>query len=374
MTIKLSNEFKDARQEFLNSVQNGESQDKQNELYNEMINEMVEDTKRQAREEAVNALDMSTADAKLTNEQRKFFNAINTEVGYKEDTLLPEETINKIFEDLTTAHPLLAALNVRNAGLRLKFLRSETSGVTVWGKIFSEIKGQLDAQFSDEVAIQSKMTAFVAIPKDLADYGAAWIERFVRTQIEEAFAVGLELAFLTGDGLDKPIGLNRQVQEGVAISGGVYPEKAASGTLTFKDSQTTVNELKEVMKKLSVSEDGQKRIAVAGKVKMVVNPEDALDLTAQYTFLNQNGVYVTAIPYNIEIIESVAQPAGKALFFVDGRYDAVVGGGVLIRKFDQTLALEDMDLFTAKQMAYGKAQDNNAALVYDLEVTPVPAG
>lgn len=377
MTINLSNEFKTARQEFLNAVQNGLPQEKQNELYDAMINEMVEDTKRQAILEAEKALDMTSADKALTNEQRQFFNAINTEVGYKDEKLLPEETINKIFEDLTTEHPLLAALNLKNAGLRLKFLRSETEGVAVWGKIFSEIKGQLDAHFSDDVAIQSKLTAYVAVPKDLKDYGAAWIESFVRTQIEEAFAVALELAFLTGDGVDKPIGLNREVKKGVAITDGKYPEKASSGTLTFKDAQTTVNELKEVMKKLSVSEDGKKRLNVAGKVRLVVNPQDALDLAAQYTFLNQNGVYVTAIPYNIEIIDSVAQPTGKVTFFVEGRYDAYVGGGILIRKYDQTLAIEDMDLFTAKQMAYGKAQDNNAALVYDLNIaapSTVPAG
>ncbi|WP_256089949.1 ribosomal protein bL12, partial [Staphylococcus aureus] len=41
----------------------------------------------------------------------------------------------------------------------------------------------------------------VVLPKDLNDFGPAWIERFVRVQIEEAFAVALETAFLKGTGL-----------------------------------------------------------------------------------------------------------------------------------------------------------------------------
>ncbi len=65
---------------------------------------------------------------------------------------LPEETIDRIFEDLTTNHPLLADLGIKNAGLRLKFLKSETSGVAVWGKIYGEIKGQLDAALSEETS------------------------------------------------------------------------------------------------------------------------------------------------------------------------------------------------------------------------------
>ena len=38
MTIKLSDDFKTARQEFLNAIQNGESEEVQAELYSGMIN------------------------------------------------------------------------------------------------------------------------------------------------------------------------------------------------------------------------------------------------------------------------------------------------------------------------------------------------
>ncbi|MCE5820244.1 phage major capsid protein [Staphylococcus pseudintermedius] len=367
MVIKLSNEFITARQELVNAIKNGESEEVQAKAYENMLNELVEEAKKQAKLEAEKVTDLTSADKQLNAADRKFYNEINKEVGYKEEKLIPQETIDRIFENLTTAHPLLAAIGLKNVGLRLKFLKSETKGQAVWGKIYGEIKGQLDAAFSEETAIQHKLTAFVVLPKDLTDFGPAWIERFVRTQIEEAFAVALEAAFLGGTGKDMPIGLNRQVQKGVSVSDGVYPVKDVTSTLTFKDAKTTVLELTKVFKYHSTDEKG-KAVVVKGNVNMVVNPSDAFEIQAQYTHLNAQGVYVTALPFNLNIIESVAQEAGKVVTFVSGRYDAYLGGGIKVMKFEQTLALEDLDLYTAKQFAYGKARDNKVAALHKLSL------
>lgn len=368
MSFNLGNEFNEAREAFLNSVQNNEPEDKQAELYGDMVNQIAEEAKRQARQETESVIATNPAEAKMSARERKFFNEIDTNVGYKEDTLLPQETFNRIFEDLTTEHPLLSKIGLRNAGLRMKFLKSETEGVAVWGKIFGEIKGQLDAAFSEEETIQNKLTAFVVIPKDLQDYNVSFIEEFVRTQINEAFAVALEAAFVSGDGDDKPIGLNRDINNG-STSGSTttYPEKDTEGELTFADPDQTVNELTDVYKFHSVKENGHP-LAVEGRVSMIVNPSDLWNVKKQYTSLNAQGTYVTALPYNLDIVESVAQETGKVTTFVQGRYDAFLGGGMTIRKYDQTLAIEDMDLYTAKQMAYGKAKDIKATAVWTLNV------
>ncbi|SSS87901.1 Uncharacterised protein [Acinetobacter baumannii] len=75
-------------------------------------------------------------------------------------------------------------------------------------------------------------------------------------------------------------------------------------------------------------------------------------------------------------MESEEVPAGKAIFFVKGEYIAILAGGYKLKKFDQTLAIEDATLYTIKQFANGKPKDNKAALVYDLDITfpTVPAG
>lgn len=316
------------------------------------------------------AEEFSAFDGKgITAKEVKFFNAINTDVGYKEEKLLPQTTVDEIFEDLTRDYPVLAALGLKNAGLRLKFLKAETSGVAVWGKIFGDIKGQLDAAFSEEEEISNKLTCFVVVPKDLEDFGPTWIKQFVKTQIEEAASVALELAFVAGTGKDQPVGLNRNVSKDAAIVDGVYPEKTPSGTLTFANSQITVNELTEVYKFHSVKENN-KPLSVDGQVVLLVNPLDAWDVKKQYTSLNANGVYVTALPFNLIIAETPAVDAGEVISLVAKRYDAYIGGGISILGYDQTLALEDLNLYVGKQFAYGKAKDNKAAAVWNLVIPP----
>ncbi|HEM0211310.1 TPA: phage major capsid protein [Listeria monocytogenes] len=376
MTIKLKNNlvnYEEKRTAFVNAVKNEETQEIQNKAYVEMVDAMAADimdqAKKEARQEADRYISASRTDKNITNEEIKFFNDINKEVGYKEETLLPQTVVDEIFEDLTTEHPFLASIGMRTTGLRTKFLKSETSGLAVWGKIFGEIKGQLDATFSEEESIQNKLTAFVVVPKDLENFGPVWVKRFVVTQIEEAFAVALESAFIIGDGKDKPVGLTRKVGKGTNVVDGVYPEKVASGTLTFASSKVTVNELTDVYKYHSVKENG-KPLNVAGEVTLLVNPTDAWDVKKQYTSLNANGVYVTALPYNLNIIESLFVPEKKAISYVAKRYDALIGGALNISTFDQTLAFEDLNLYAAKQFAYGKAKDEKAAAVWTLNIKP----
>ncbi|EPD1977002.1 phage major capsid protein [Listeria monocytogenes] len=376
MTIKLKNNlvnYEEKRTAFVNAVKNEETQEIQNKAYVEMVDALAADimdqAKKEARQEADQYISASRTDKNITNEEIKFFNDINKEVGYKEETLLPQTVVDEIFEDLTTEHPFLASIGMRTTGLRTKFLKSETSGLAVWGKIFGEIKGQLDATFSEEESIQNKLTAFVAVPKDLENFGPVWVKRFVVTQIEEAFAVALESAFIIGDGKDKPVGLTRKVGKGTNVVDGVYPEKVASGTLTFASSKVTVNELTDVYKYHSVKENG-KPLNVAGEVTLLVNPTDAWDVKKQYTSLNANGVYVTALPYNLNIIESLFVPEKKAISYVAKRYDALIGGALNISTFDQTLAFEDLNLYAAKQFAYGKAKDEKAAAVWTLNIKP----
>ncbi len=53
---------------------------------------------------------------------------------------------------------------------------------------------------------------------------------------------------------------------------------------------------------------------------------------------------MTALPYNVTLIESVHQKAKEVTTFVKGRYDAYVAGGIELHKYTETYALEDLDL------------------------------
>lgn len=316
-------------------------------------------------------INMKAADQTLTPEDIKFYNEVKTDTDTKgsADIIMPESTVDRIFDDMVQAHPLLQEIGLKNNGIRLKFLSSEQSGAAVWGKFTGDIQGQLDAKFSEEKATQSKLTAYVVLPNDLLDFGPSYLKTYISTQIREAFGEATESAYLSGDGADKPIGLDRDISKGAADSNGVvtYPQKASFATLTFANTKTAAKEVAKVINELSTNAAG-KPVVARGNTVFVMNPGEHMLLEAQFAIQNVNGQFVTSYPFGIRVIDSIYQTPAKATVFVKGRYDAYEAGSLNIKAFDQTLALEDAMLYTAKQFFYGKARDNKAALVIDLDL------
>lgn len=363
--------FKNARNAFASAVTEGKNKDEQNQAFSAMMDALSNDTVDYI-DKTVNGkiepvLNARVKDPDITSEEVDFFNALTSDdTSHKEskEVVLPETTVDKIFEDLAKDHPFMQIIGLQNTGLRLKFLKSEATGAAVWGKLYDGISGQLKATFSDEDANQSKLTAFVAIPNDVKDFGAAWIKTYVMTQIEEAFAAAAEAAFIAGDGKDKPIGLTKSVAKGVSVTDGVYPDKESAGAITLTDTDTAKKELGGIVKTLSVKENGEP-YAAKGNIYLVVQPGVSIDLETAMTMQNVNGQWVYALPFGLQVVESQFVPEGKVVAFVPKRYDAYSAGNVAIAEFDQTLALEDATLYTAKRFFYGKAADDNTAKVYD---------
>ncbi|MDX8288840.1 phage major capsid protein [Metabacillus indicus] len=310
----------------------------------------------------------------LTSEETKFFNAVVQEGGFTDESILPVTTQERVFEDLVSEHPLLEALGLQDMGAVTRIITSDPTKAYVWGPLFTDIKGQVNAAFGEETITQLKLTAFAAIPNDMLELGPEWIERYVRTLLVESYSVGLEFGFVNGGGpaANQPVGLLKDVNP----STGAVTAKASSGTLTFAPSDKGVvvaGELYNVIAALSVDAKGDNR-KVLNKVVMVVNPIDAIAVQARNTIQTANGQWVMALPYNIQVVESEEVPVGKSIFFVKGQYTAAIAGGYKLKKFDQTLAIEDATLYTIKQFANGKPKDNKAALVYDLAIdfSPTP--
>lgn len=304
----------------------------------------------------------------LTSKEKKFFNEVIEFGGFNEDAILPVTTQERIFEDLVEAHPLLEAIGLQDLGAVTRFIKSDATKAYAWGKLFGDIKGQVSAAFSEEQIGQLKLTAFAVIPKDMLELGPVWVERYVRTLLVESYSVGLEYGLVNGRGpsQNEPIGLMKNVDKET----GAVTTKTATGTLTFAPSQfgeIIAGELHDVIKALAVNEEGKSR-KVLNKIVMVVNPIDVISVQARNTIQTSNGQWVTALPYNIKVVESEEIPNNKALFFVKGEYLAAVAGGYKANKFDQTLAIEDAMLYTIKQFANGKPNDNKTALLYTLDI------
>lgn len=345
------------------------------EALNEMMDALQKETRANILQEARatsedNAILQSRGQNVLTSEERKFFNEVIEDGGFKEEDTLPVTVQERIFEGLTEEHPFLTHIGLQNLGAVTEFIYSDPEGSAVWRVLFGEIQGQLNTSFRKEKITQMALTAFWAIHNDMLELGPEWVERYVRTCLIEAIKVGLEYGFIQGRGLtyEEPIGLFYEEQENGAIV-----EKESAGKLTFEPGRKTITELRDVVKLLAKKlnadgTDADRPKRIAGKVVMVTNPFDTFDIQANATTLNANGVYVTSLPFNPIQTESVFVPEGKVLFFVKGEYIAATGGPLRVKKFDQTLAFEDATLYTAKQFATGKPKDKYAAQVYDLDV------
>lgn len=381
MVIKFNN-FEEKKLAFAKATQEGTAEE-QSAALNSMIEALATDVRsdilNQVNESMVDRSIMQSRGANvLTSEEMKFFNAVVEDGGFKSTETLPKTTQERIFDDLVQGHPLLEHIGLENLGAVTEFIYGDPEGAAVWGPLFGDIKGQLNATFRKESITQLKLTAFIPLANDMLKLGPVWVERYVRTMISEAMAVGLERGFVTGTGKEEPIGLLKDPSGSVV--GGVYPDKKPAGTLTFEPGRKTINELKGVVKLLAkkLNADGidaDRPKNIAGKVVMVTNPFDTFDIQANATIQNAAGVYVTSLPFNPIPSESVFVPQGKVLFFVKGEYIAAMGGTEPIKKFEETLALEDATLYIAKQYATGKPKDKYTSQVYTLklEETTTPA-
>lgn len=373
-------DFEEKRSEFMNAINNNASQSRQNQLYGEMLEALADGLEEKAEmkaEEIVNSRFGMVNEFKpvgLSGHELVFYNELDKSVPEGLEKLIPEETIDRIFEDMKNQHPLLEKIGLVNTGLRLQIITSEHEGSATWGKIFGEIKGQLKASFGTRQEMQNKLTAFVVIPKDFQKFGPVWVESFIRLQLTEAFAVALESAFLNGDGNDKPIGLTRKLVGTGQAGAMIYDKKDKQGKkVTLESPRAIINQVTDIFKYHSVKADG-KQVDPMGKVVLVLNPEEYWEVEKALTSFNDNAEYKRTVPLGLQIISSTAQEKGYATSFIQGRYDAFVGGGIEIKRYPETFAMEDLDLFIAKQFAFGKAHDDKTSAIWELDFSKVSSG
>ncbi|MER1957919.1 MAG: phage major capsid protein [Solibacillus sp.] len=378
MTIKFKNHtdaYNEAKLAYAEAVKNEQSTPEQVEsawvtMQDALVNSLTTQITNEVSANTLDQVVLSNRGADvMTSEERTFFNTVVQSDGFTDELVLPETITEKIYEDLKSEHPLLSVINFQNLGtITLTTITSEYDGAAVWGPIFGDIKGQLDAAFKQESIAQSKLTAFVVLPKDLAKFGPTWVKAYVQAQITETYAVAMESVVINGVGPTKhePIGLIRDLEASVNPSTG-HAKKAVAGELTLANDETIIDEFASIGELLSVKQDG-KPLNVDGKIALIINPTDSWKLRKKFTTRNAQGAYITNVPFDFKIITSLFATAGEVIAFVTDRYDAYRGGGVEVKEYDQTLALEDCNLHIAKTFAFGKPRDNKVAAIYTLAI------
>ena len=282
------------------------------------------------------------------------------------DVVMPKTVITAVFEDLTRDHPLLDWVDFQNTEGAVEYIYNK-GGVQIaqWGKLCDDVVKELDGAFGKIDTAFNKLSAWIPVCKAMLDLGPEWLDRYVRTILAEAIQNGLEEAIVNGTGLDMPIGMNRQVQDDVVVTGGVYPEKE---TIAF--DALNIDNYAKVLAEMSKSPTTTGQARTVSEVALIVNPIDYFSKIFPATTLQTvTGGYVQNVfPFPTTVIQSPYVPEGKAIMAMKGRYFFGLGSGKSgkIEFSDEYRFLEDDRIYLTKFYGDGKPKDNNAFQYLDI--------
>ena len=315
----------------------------------------------------------------LTSHETKWYNKVITALksadpkqaftsiigSENEDDLMPTTIIEDVYKNLKDEHPLLKAISFQHVGYVTKWILNDHSAQNaVWGTITAEITKEITSSFKVVDINQNKLSAYAIIEHGMLDLGPTFLDNYIRTVLAEAIMAGLELAIVAGSGVNEPIGLIKDIHEGVSYSSTTgYPNKETVSVTDFSPAQYGA-----LVARMAQTEGGKKRRIP--KVYMIVNQIDYLTkVMPATTLLNANGAYVNDLfPVPTEVIVSNAVDDGKAVLFLNGEYFLGMGGSKngVIEYSDEYKFLEDVRVFKIKQYGAGRAFDNTSALYLDI--------
>lgn len=299
---------------------------------------------------------------KSTDPKQAFTTIIGSD---NEDDLMPTTIIEDVYKNLQEDHPLLKAINFQYVGYATKWILNDHSAQNaVWGKITEEIVKEITSSFKVVDVNQNKLSAYAVIELGMLDLGPAFLDGYIRTVLSEAIMAGLEIAIVSGTGVNQPIGLIKDIHEGVSFSSTTgYPDKEKVVVSSFAPE-----EYGEVLAQMAKTEGGHKRKFT--EVGLIVNQTDYLTkVMPATTVLNANGTYVNNLfPFPTTVYVSNAVEDGEAVVFLKDEYFMGMGGAKngVIEYSDEYKFLEDQRVFKIKQHGAGRAFDNTSALYLDI--------
>lgn len=306
-------------------------------------------------EEAIMA-SRGTRKALTPNEKKFFAEAVEKQTVEGLDNAFPTTVIEDVMKDLTTEHPILAAIDTRYTTAAIKYIYGDPAQQTAyWDVIPADIRQILIGTFKEIDMTVSKLSGFIALPKGYFQLGPAWLANYVTTFLREVMEASLEKAVVNGDGKLKPIGMMRKLSGAVD---GVYPAKDEVAITDLTPQSIAGPRALLAQEKM-----------LNGQLSLVVNPvTNATKIAPNLFFQNtETGTWAQiGLPFAINVVESYAVPEGKAILGNLKNYLLAVAGNLNISTHPDTLAIEDMDLYIAKLFAAGVAKNPNAFVVLDV--------
>lgn len=315
----------------------------------------------------------------LTSKEKKWYNkvisalksadpkqAFTTIIGSdNEDDLMPTTILEDVYRNLQDEYPLLQAINFQYVGYITKWILNDHSAQNaVWGKVTDEIIKEITSSFKVVDVDQNKLSAYAIIELGMLDLGPTFLDGYIRTVLAEALMAGLELGIVAGTGVNQPIGLIKDIHEGVSFSSVTgYPDKAKVAVTNFTPASYGA-----LVAQMATTETGRKR--KFKEVGLICNQNDYLTkIMPATTVLNTSGSYVNNLfPFPTTVYISNALEDGDAVMFLKDEYFMGIGGDKngVIEYSDEYKFLEDQRAFKIKQYGTGRAFDNTSALYLDI--------
>lgn len=371
--LDLNNE--EIKEKAIEALQNGDVEE-QAELIGQWVENVAENVSKEiAKQQSILNNDTmiltSRGVEQLTSEEIKYYEKVaeamksnNPKQALTDlEVTMPTTTINRVFDDIEEAHPLLKLVQINNVtGITESITRTGDIETAWWGALCDEVKKELEAGFKKEQTMLYKLSAFLPICKAYLALGPAWLDRFIRTILTQSMTGGLVKAIVTGNGIDSPIGMDCDLEKAFT-PGESRPKKEAQ---TIKDFEPAT--VGKIIAKLT--NEGKR---VVTKVALIVNPVDYWEkVFAITTTKNALGQYVAnQFPFPVDIIQESSVEKGKAIIGLPEKYDLNIGMNQKIEYSDEFRFLEDERVYLSKMYANGKPVDNNSFIVLDISKVAV---
>lgn len=329
------------------------------EMYSTDTNVLAQRGYRQLTSEETEFYQNLAKAGKASDPKQAFTDLINTNGG------MPETIIEDVYRDLLEEHPLLDKIAFQNVKYLTKWLLNDhTRQKAAWGQINGEITQEIESAFKGVEVTLLKLTAYAVIPQDMLDLGPSFLDNYIRTILKEALYVALEKAIVSGSGKDEPVGLNRDIHEGVDFSTSTgYPEKTAIQVTNFLPANYG-----PLVAKLAVTEKG--RMRSFDEVLMICNQVDYLNkIMPATTTLTTGGTYARDLfPFPTEVVRSNEVKTGQAILCLPEEYFFGLGESKdgKIEYSDEFKFLQDARTYKIKLHGNGRPYDNTVAIVLDI--------
>lgn len=355
------------------AIKNGDDKAMENALdkYGNLISDTIMNEVKSTTE-SVDSQILSTRGVRmLTSDEKGYYDSVIAAGKSSDpkmaltnaDKTMPITIIESVLGEIPQQHPLLNFISFQDTtGITRMLVNEQGEQTAKWGDLNTAIDKELQGAFKLFDVSLKKLTAWIPVSNDMLDLGATWLDRYVREILAEALWVGMETGIVTGDGLNCPIGMCKDVSDKASVVGGKYPDQS---TIALKEMSPEA--IGTIAAQLTKTEAGNNR--PLDNLIFVVNPKTYLTKVMPATTNFVQGKWVNDImPIPCTIIQSCAVPDDRAIFGLGKRYFMGLGmakGGKL--EYDDSFKfLDDARTYKIKTYGNGKPLDSNAFRYLDI--------